>query len=45
MGKKTYNPEKRAWKGKSYKKTGRRIKDLKERNAPDQVPSKVVPPP
>lgn len=25
-----YNPEKRAWKGRSYKKGGERVRDLKE---------------
>lgn len=28
---KRYNPEKRAWKGKSYKKGGKNIKNLKEK--------------
>lgn len=28
---KKYNPEKRAWRGVSYKKTGRRVRDLRER--------------
>lgn len=27
---KKYNPEKRAWKGKSYKKGGKRIRKLRE---------------
>jgi len=31
MAKKTkYNPEKRAWRGRSYKNGGRRVKDLRD---------------
>jgi hypothetical protein len=33
--KKKYNPEKRAWRGKSYKKGGKRVRDLRTRTKPD----------
>jgi hypothetical protein len=29
MTKKHYNPEKRVWRGKSYKKGGKRVRDLR----------------
>jgi len=29
MKKKQYNPEKRAWRGKSYKNGGKRVRDLR----------------
>lgn len=30
MASRTYNPEKRAWKGRSYKKGGRRVRALRD---------------
>lgn len=33
---KKYNPEKRAWRGRSYKKGGRRVKELKEKPVKDE---------
>jgi hypothetical protein len=32
--KKKYNPEKRAWRGKSYKKGGTRVQELKTAKEP-----------
>jgi len=30
MAKTKYNPERKTWKGKSYKKGGKRVRDIKE---------------
>lgn len=39
-----YNPEKRAWRGKSYKKPGKRVADLRvkarEKVSREEVPAK-----
>ena len=31
MGKRHHNPERRAWKGRSYRKGGERVKELRRR--------------
>jgi len=31
MGKKKYNPERRTWKGKSYKASGKLVRDMKDK--------------
>lgn len=31
MSRKTYNPEKRTWRGRSYRKGGERVRDLREK--------------
>lgn len=33
MASRTYNPEKRAWRGKSYKKGGKRVRALRDAEA------------
>jgi len=30
MGKKSYNPEKRAWRGRSYRKGGKQVRSLRQ---------------
>jgi len=39
MKKTNYNPERRAWKGRSYKKGGKRVRALKDQNARKAIPS------
>lgn len=39
----SYNPEKRAWRGKSYKKGGERIADLRDNKGWDKDPSVPCP--